>query len=155
MAFVGIDLGTNLGWAIGERGQVVQSGTISFQMKRFEGGGMRFLRFEKFLNDLKENSSDKLQGVFFEEVKARQPSAAADQIYGGFKATLMAWCDRHEIPYQGLPVGSIKKFATGKGNANKDAMIFAAEMLGFDPASDDEADAIHILRYAMTEIVPQ
>ncbi len=30
---------------------------------------------------------------------------------------LTAWCEHHNIPYQGVPVGTIKKHATGKGNA--------------------------------------
>ena len=35
-------------------------------------------------------------------------------------ATLTAWCEHHQIPYQGVPVGTIKKHATGKGNAGKE-----------------------------------
>ena len=43
----------------------------------------------------------------------------------------------------------IKKFATGKGNANKQAMVDAAIALGYDPEDDNEADAIHL--YLMVE----
>ena len=51
----------------------------------------------------------------------------AAHAYGGFMAHLTAWCEHHNIPYAGVPVGTIKKHATGKGNASKDLMIGAAK----------------------------
>jgi hypothetical protein len=62
--------------------------------------------------------------VYFEEVR-RHAGVDAAHAYGGFMAHLTAWCEHHQIPYQGVPVGTIKKHATGKGNANKDQMIGA------------------------------
>jgi len=53
------------------------------------------------------------------------------------------------VPYQGVPVGTIKKISTGKGNANKAAMMVAARERGFSPADDNEADAIAILLWAV------
>lgn len=64
-------------------------------------------------------------------------------------ATLTAWAEARGVPYQGVPVGTIKRFATGKGNANKAAMIKAARTKGFSPADDNEADAIAILLWAI------
>jgi hypothetical protein len=46
-------------------------------------------------------------------------------------------------------VGTIKKHATGKGNAPKQVMIDAARAHGFNPADDNEADAIAILLWAI------
>ena len=46
-------------------------------------------------------------------------------------------------------MGTIKRFATGKGNTNKDAMIAATRARGFSPADDNEADAIAILLWAL------
>lgn len=46
-----------------------------------------------------------------------------------------------------MPVGAIKKHATGKGNANKEQMVEAVRALGFHPADDNEADAIALLLY--------
>ena len=48
-----------------------------------------------------------------------------------------------------VPVGTIKRHATGKGNAPKEAMIAAARARGFSPADDNEADAIAILHWAI------
>jgi Holliday junction resolvasome RuvABC endonuclease subunit len=64
-------------------------------------------------------------------------------------ATLTAWAESANIAYQGVPVGTIKRHATGKGNANKDAMMAAARARGFSPADDNEADAIAILLWAI------
>jgi Holliday junction resolvasome RuvABC endonuclease subunit len=64
-------------------------------------------------------------------------------------AVLTAWAELRGVPYEGVPVGTIKRHATGKGNANKDAMIAAARARGFSPADDNEADAIAILFWAL------
>ena len=45
-------------------------------------------------------------------------------------------------------MGAIKRHVTGKGNANKDAVIAAVTDRGFAPADDNEADAIAILLWA-------
>ncbi len=63
--------------------------------------------------------------------------------------TLSVWCEQHNVPFQGVPVGTIKKSFTGKGNANKAAMMEAARDRGFSPADDNEADAIAILLWAI------
>jgi Holliday junction resolvasome RuvABC endonuclease subunit len=48
-----------------------------------------------------------------------------------------------------LPVGTIKRHATGNGNASKEAVIAAVRSLGFDPADDNEADALALLDGAL------
>ena len=48
-----------------------------------------------------------------------------------------------EVPHPSV----IKKFATGKGNADKAAMVEAAKALGYHVDNDNEADAIHIWRW--------
>ena len=76
----------------------------------------------------------------------------AAHVYGGLMATLTAWCEHHSIAYEGIPVGTIKKFATGRGNAGKPEMIDAAVTAGFRPKDDNEADAIHLLRYVLSSV---
>ena len=142
-----LDLGTTTGWAsLGPNDRIV-SGTEDFRPRRFEGGGMRFLRFQDFLLELALHLNG-VQRVVFEEVR-RHAGTDAAHIYGGFLGALSAWCEEHEIPYQGVPVGTIKRHVTGKGNANKAAVIAAVTALGFSPADDNEADAIAILLWAM------
>ena len=141
-----LDLGTRTGWALASADGPIVSGTESFKPQRFEGGGMRFLRFKRWLTEVKGGG---LAAVYFEEVR-RHAGVDAAHVYGGFLATLTAWCEAHEVPYAGVPVGAIKKHATGKGNADKAAMMAAARARGFEPADDNEADALALLAYALT-----
>lgn len=50
------------------------------------------------------------------------------------------------VPYLEIPPASLKRYATGNGNANKDRMIDAARALGATPADHDQADAF-LLRH--------
>ncbi len=47
-----------------------------------------------------------------------------------------------------VPVGTIKKHATGKGNASKQEMVACARARGHQPADDNEADALALLYLA-------
>jgi Holliday junction resolvasome RuvABC endonuclease subunit len=141
-----LDLGTTTGWAIRLESQRIVSGTMTFKPSRFEGGGMRFLRFHGWLGELKQSVGG-LERIVFEEVRSHAGTDAA-HIFGGWLAILSAWSEQHGVPYQGVPVGTIKRFATGKGNANKASMIAAIEARGFRPADDNEADAIALLLWA-------
>ena len=51
--------------------------------------------------------------------------------------------------YQGVPVGTIKRHITGRGNADKAAVIAAVRARGYSPSDDNEADAIAILLWAI------
>ena len=46
---------------------------------------------------------------------------------------------------------TIKKHATGKGNAGKDAVIAAMRAAGFKPSDDNEADALALLAWALDQ----
>lgn len=106
---------------------------------------MRYLRFSRWLDEI---ATDGLASIWFEEVR-RHAGTDAAHVYGGLMATLTAWAELRGIPYAGVPVGTIKRHATGKGNANKDAMIAAAKARGFNPCDDNEADALALLMWAV------
>jgi hypothetical protein len=143
-----LDLGTETGWAMRVGGEIC-CGTQAFRPQRFEGGGMRFLRFRRWLLEMK--GADGLDAVYFEEVR-RHLGVDAAHLYGGFMAHLTAWCEHHSIPYSGVPVGTIKRSFCGKGNADKPTMIAAARERGYDVANDNEADAIALLLYAESSL---
>ncbi len=148
-----LDLGTNTGWAIWQQsnptvGYQVFSGTINLKNDRFQGGGMRFLRFRNWLDDI--NYSDAITSVYFEEVR-RHIGTDAAHVYGGFLATLTSWCEAHNLPYQGVPVSNIKRHVTGKGNARKQEVIKAIESIGYRPKDDNEADALALLEFIIKQ----
>lgn len=142
-----IDLGTTTGWAMqGADGQIIH-GIASFKPQRFEGGGMRYLRFKRWLSEINTLAGD-IHAVYFEEVR-RHAGVDAAHVYGGLLATLTSWCEHHNIPYQGVPVGTIKRHATGQGNAGKDAVIAAMQALGHAVSDDNEADALALLHWVL------
>ncbi len=139
-----LDLGTKTGWAIKSQNQIT-SGTIEFKPSRFEGGGMRYLRFQKWLEEINQLSHG-IDQVYFEEVR-RHMGVDASHAYGGFLAYLTGWCEEKnpKIPYLGIPVKVIKKHITDNGNSKKEAVIEAVKKLGFNPKDDNEADALALL----------
>jgi hypothetical protein len=146
-AVLALDLGSFTGWALRGADGAITSGVQQFRPNRFEGGGMAFLRFNHWLSELAE-SSGPITAVFFEEVRAHAGTLAA-HVYGGFLAHLEAWAEFRDVSYQGVPVGTIKRFIAGKGNADKQTVIAAVKARGFAPADDNEADAISILLWAI------
>jgi Holliday junction resolvasome RuvABC endonuclease subunit len=144
MTILALDLGTTCGWALRDSAGQVISGSQSFKPGRYDGGGMRYLRFTRWLDEIAKDA----KYIAFEEVR-RHAGTDAAHVYGGFMATLMAWCELRGIPCEGIPVQTIKKHATGKGNASKEQMIAAMIGLGHDPHDDNEADAIAMLYYAV------
>ncbi len=145
-----LDLGTKTGWAIRSISNRITSGTESFKPQRFEGGGMRYLRFTKWLREM-DLLSDGIDQVYFEEVR-RHLGVDAAHTYGGFLSHLTAWCEEEKIPYLGIPVGTIKKHITNKGNAGKSEVMNEVKKLGFNPADDNEADALALLDLVIKKI---
>lgn len=148
-----LDLGTTTGWALGEWRDynnephpIITSGTMSFKPQRWEGGGMRYLRFVEWLKEIHMGS--RIEGVFYEEVR-RHLGVDAAHVYGGFMGHLTSFCESHDIPYDGIPVGTIKKHITGRANANKRLVMIAVEHLGYSPKDDNEADAIALCDYVL------
>ncbi|MCE8556335.1 hypothetical protein KBY29_18630 [Ruegeria pomeroyi] len=142
-----LDLGTTTGWSLQAADGLITSGTVSFRPSRYDGGGMRYLRFANWLTEL-DRLSGPIAAIWFEEVRRHLGTDAA-HVHGGLLAVLTSWGELRGVPYQGVLVGTIKRHATGKGNAPKQAMIDSARKRGFSPADDNEADAIAILLWAL------
>ena len=157
MRVIAIDPGTQCGYAFTDDGKVhvEQSGVWNLKPDRHSGGGMRYLRARKYLTELISGVDE--VAVFYEEVRRHMGTDAA-HVYGGIVGVITSLCEEQEIPYQAIPVGTIKKRATGKGNANKQAMIDAAVKV-FQPVGvvgmvcdDNQADALWILQCGIDEI---
>lgn len=144
MNVLALDLGTTTGWALTPSGGAIVSGTWQNKSRnaRYEGGGMRYLRFRQQLDELHKITP--VGAVYFEEVQFIRKGVDQAHVYGGMLAMLSVWCEEQNppVPYQGVPVGAIKKHVTGKGNAGKPAVTAAVRALGYDVADDNEADAI-------------
>jgi hypothetical protein len=142
-----LDLGTTTGWALRTADGLISSGTVSFRPGRYDGGGMRYLRFTNWLTEL-DRLSGPIAGIWFEEVR-RHVGTDASHVFGGFLAPLTACGELRGVPYEGVPVGTWKRRVCGKGNANKAAVISAMRARGFNPSDDNEADALAVLIWAL------
>lgn len=132
------------GWAIAYGNGRIESGTAEFKNGRYEGGGMRFVRARSWLLTIIPT----VDLIYYEEVR-RHKGVDAAHIYGGLLSHVTGVCEELGKPYAGIPVGTIKRHATGKGNANKAAMIRAMMDKGHKPEDDNEADALALLHYAL------
>lgn len=143
-----LDLGTKCGFALSAAPGVVISGT--WNLSDAKDKEARFMRFREHLD--KAHKDYGLTRIGFELVAAHKGTQAA-HIYGGFKAVLFNWCkDKGLAKPDGVPVGTLKKYWCGKGNADKTAMIARAREAGYEPNDDNEADAIALLHYVCGEV---
>jgi len=149
MTILCLDLGHRAGWALRSADGIITSGTAEFRQDRWQGGGIKFLRFKTWLTEIK-SSAGGIDLVVYEAVR-RHAGVDASHAFGGWLAILTAWCEHHGIAYEGVPVGTIKRHVTGKGNADKQAVIAAVKALGFNPADDNEADALALLHWAIAQ----
>ncbi len=108
---------------------------------------MPYLRFRAWLQELDETVTQ-IDSVFFEEVIGHRGAIAA-QVFGGFLAHLSAWAEMNKTPYEGVPVATIKRHITGKGNASKEEVIAAMQAKGFTQLDDNDADALALLDWAI------
>lgn len=141
MRVLAIDPATACGWAVFEDGKPVAGGVWDLAPKRHEGGGMRFIRLSASLRQV--FAGQPLDMVFYELVRGHKGTDAA-QIYGGIVATVTRACEEAKVPYAGVPVATIKRTATGNGNADKTAMVAAASRRWPEVKIEDDnhADAL-------------
>ncbi|WP_445811150.1 hypothetical protein [Yoonia sp.] len=91
-----LDLGTTTGWAIRGHDGLITTGTTSFRPGRYDGGGMRYLRFTSWLTEL-DRLSGPISAIWFEEVR-RHAGTDAAHVYGGLMASLTSWGELRGIP---------------------------------------------------------
>lgn len=158
MNILALDLGTRCGWALLEHGRV-ESGVQVFDVKRGESPGMRYLRFNRWLDGfigepvgLPGIGSSRVDLIAYEQ--AHQRGGAATEVAAGFSTRVQEFCAQHEIEHVAVHSGTLKRWTTGKGNADKAAMLEAVARRWKKVESDDEADALALLYYVQAEVAP-
>lgn len=145
---VALDPATVCGFAVYDQfTEQLVSGIWKLAPRRHESAGMRFIKLTSSLREI-----DGVDVVYYEEVRRHLGTSAA-HIYGGLVASIQTHCIGHEpkIEYCGVPVATIKKHATGKGNASKELMLSTARENWPDEnvVDDNQADALWLLHYAL------
>lgn len=142
MNILSLDVATHCGWCT-----ETASGVWDFSIKRDESSGMRLIRFKSKLKEIVE--LEKINLITFERTSGFHKSALIVQ--SELHGVLKIFCEENNIEYRAFSAGEIKKHATGKGNANKDAMIYAAKTkLNYTGNDDNEADAMWIYNLTKT-----
>jgi len=147
---LGIDLGTNVGWAVCRDGKIVASGVAAFHGVADKGYGAMFAAFRRFLAGVRRDHGP-FAAIAYELPFHR--GAITSRITGGMAAHIMerayAWRCR-ALPVQTM---TLKKAATGSGKAGKPEMIEAAWKIKcrsghpLEVPGEHEADAIHVARW--------
>lgn len=133
-----LDPATACGFAVGAPGKVV-CGEWDLSRTRFDAWAMTPIKLKRYLELLHEATG--FTHVGYEQVR-RHMSTDAAHLHGALVAAIQEWCLSKEIAFESVGVGTLKKFWTGNGAASKEQMKDAARKRGFEPASDNEADAL-------------
>lgn len=109
---------------------------------------MCLIRFRAKVREIIE--MEQIDLVVFEQAAGRFKHALINA--GEYHGVLKTLLEDLKKEYRSYSAPSIKKFATGKGNAKKPEMIAAAEAAGHSPADDNEADAIWLYKLAEEDL---
>lgn len=156
MHSVGLDCsGRSVGWAVVDPDdRVVTSGTKKFKAKRGESVGMFYLQYRKWLENLFREVQGMADGVVVAYEMAHFRGGYSTEIALALQTRAQELSAAFAFECCPIHSATAKKFATGNGKAKKPAMIAAAkEILGRDPVDDNEADAVHMARWAHHEFV--
>lgn len=159
MNVLALDLATRTGWALFENG-AEESGHETFDVRRGESPGMRFVRFNRWLDDfllrpVGEDLRARVDLIVYEQTLPSAPGALAREIETGFATRVQEFCARYDIEHQApLYPAQLKKWTTGHGNAKKPAMLEAVARRWRRVDDHNEADAIALLHYALDVLVP-
>ncbi len=145
-----IDPATKCGWAY----TAEQSGVWDLYIKSDESSGMRLIRFESKLHEIHDSL-----GI---DIIAYEPPSVGKGPKANFKSAcvgaqlqgvIVRFAEIYDIGAIGYNLSTIKKHATGGGNANKEAMIAAAtkKWPDIEIVDDNHADALWIWDLANSE----
>ena len=144
MKILSLDVATKTGWCLDDKFH----GVWDLKLKRGESGGMKLLRLEAKIKEA-INAYGGVDMVAIERPAGRHPASIIHQ--AELIGVVKRYCNVSGIEYSEYSASEIKKFATGKGNCNKQKMVEAVEALGYTVADDNEADAIHLWRMVREE----
>lgn len=148
VCILALDLGTKTGYAVRKRDGKVVHGTQSFAPRPSWTAGQRWLRFQSWLAELLDLHV--VHQIAYEHVSFHAGLRDA-HCYGAFRALVEMAADRRGIGLVGTNVQTIKRHWTGKGGADKAAMIAQARARGFRPETDNDADALAVLDWAVAQ----
>jgi Holliday junction resolvasome RuvABC endonuclease subunit len=139
MKYLFLDCATVTGFAVIIDGKVIGSGSQSFAKRRGESNGAMFLRFRAWLKRFIAEQG-RFDLIAYEQAHHR--GGAATEICVNITGRVQEVAAELDIEYVCVETRVLKKSATGKANAGKEAVIEAMQKRGHQPEDDNEADAL-------------
>lgn len=132
------------------------SGTWDLKEFADEGGGMRFVRLAAKLRAL--HVAFPIELLVYEDVGVQagpRANSRATKALVQLTGAIRAFCESEGIPYEGVPLSSIKSHALGgKKGKKEDVLAAAVEKWGLDVVTDDNvADALWLLDLALDKYI--
>ena len=144
MTILALDTATKTGWAITQDGKLIESGVQDFTKQRGDSNGILFLNFRIWLTKMLLRN---ITLVVYE--MAHHRGGAATEICVNLTGRVQEMCSELKIEYTAIHSNTLKKWATGVGNADKQEMMVRASIeLGRRPLDDNEADAVLMAKWA-------
>ena len=143
MNILALDIATTTGWKT-----ETASGVWKLRQKKDDSTGMKLVRLKSYLKELIE--LEHIELVAYERPAGMFKSAIISE--SELIGVVLLLCEELSLQCTAYSPTEIKKFATGKGNAKKIDMIAKAVELGYNPADDNEADAIHLYLLAKKDL---
>lgn len=149
---IALDLGTKTGFAEYADGSAYSEQWVLWKPSKATKDltmGRRIRELNKKMRALFASPEYTPDAIYYEEVRRHLGTDAA-HVYGALLSQIEALCLCFHIRLVPVGVKTIKKHATGNGNATKTDMLAAAKRLwGIENISEDEADALGLLHYAL------
>jgi Holliday junction resolvasome RuvABC endonuclease subunit len=147
-----LDLGVNMGWAIGSyKTGVSASGSFNLDGRRDSCKAMRWIRLDNTLTEISQIYDPYY--VVYEQPGALRGHAA--KVLPSIQAIIEFWCLRKGLEWTTMTPSAVKKHATGKGTAKKADMLQVAK--GRWPTwtfeRHDQVDAMWLLDGFFSRIV--
>lgn len=161
---IGVDVGTLCGIAVGHFLGPVKPGMapISVDVTEFdlsfesdqEAVGARGHRLWRRLGALLDHGPP-VAGLLYERVQFSNSIYSA-HVIGGLSELVTLSCHVRDIPYTGVPTATVKRAATGHGDAHKDQIVVAMrERFPFlRIETDNMADALGVLCSFIDNVQP-
>src|SRR3989442_9645594 len=110
----------------------MESGVQVFEVRRGESPGMRYLRFNAWLSQW---APDGWRPALLVYEQTHHRGGAATEIAAGFATRAQEFAARQGLEHVAIHSGTLKKWTTGRGDADKGAMVKAVaarwgELLG-------------------------
>lgn len=151
MRHIGLDLGTTTGWAYSDTHTIEPERSGSWKLVRKSSD--RVKRCSRLHSELLALLRGHEQvTIYYEDVKGHKSTYSA-QVYGSLRGIVELVAVKRDIELVPIHTAKVKQRATGRGNADKQAMAAACEIeFGFRSDDHDRVDAIYVLAAGLGQV---